>query len=384
MDIKAVQNSKILIIDDTPLNIDYLIKYLDRAGFQVLVAKDGEMGIYQAKYNKPDIILLDVLMPHMDGFETCRRLKSQDTVKEIPVIFMTALSSVTDKVEGFKAGAVDYVTKPIDQQEVMARVTTHLTIRNLQKDLQQEIVERKKAEVMLRRYADTLQTQNEELDAYAHTVAHNLKNPLSLMASVAEFMHSDHTLMTAKELDQCLQLMMQDGHKAINIVDELLLLASVRTEEVEPAPLDMPKIITDTHARLSDMISESRTQIIFPTEWPAALGYAPWIEEVWVNYVSNAIKYGGSPPCVKLGASVQPNRMVQFWVKDNGVGIAPRSQSELFTPFTRLNQLKVEGHGLGLSIVRRIVEKLGGEVGLESQGVPGQGSIFNFTLPAVI
>jgi signal transduction histidine kinase len=379
-----IQDSKILIIDDTPLNIDYLIRYLDRAGFRVLVAKDGEMGIYQAKYNKPDIILLDVLMPHMNGFETCRRLKSHDSVKDIPVIFMTALSSVTDKMEGFRVGAVDYVTKPIDQQEVMARVTTHLTIRNLQKELQDEVAERKKNEVMLRQYAATLQAQNEELDAYAHTVAHNLKNPLSLIASLAEFLLADHALMNPKELSQCLTLMMQDGLKAVNIVDELLLLASVRTEDVEPAPLDMPRIITETHARLADMISESRTKIIFPTEWPKAIGYAPWVEEVWVNYLSNAIKYGGTPPCVKLGATRQPNKMIQFWVQDNGPGISPAVQSQLFTPFRRLNPTKIEGHGLGLSIVRRIVEKLGGEVGLESQGIPGQGAIFNFTLPAVI
>ena len=114
--------------------------------------------------------------------------------------------------------------------------------------------------------------------------------------------------------------------------------------------------------------------------WPRALGHAAWVEEVWANYLSNAIKYGGQPPRVMLGAEPQQDGMVRYWVRDNGPGLAPEDQARLFTPFTRLDQVRVKGHGLGLSIVRRIVEKLGGQVGVESQ--LGQGSTFFFILPA--
>jgi two-component system sensor histidine kinase/response regulator len=114
--------------------------------------------------------------------------------------------------------------------------------------------------------------------------------------------------------------------------------------------------------------------------WPGASGYGPWVEEVWVNYLSNAIKYGGKPPHVELGAELQTNNMVCFWVRDNGPGIPPEARARLFTPFTRLDQVRTQGHGLGLSIVRRIVEKLGGQVGVTSAS--GQGSAFSFTLPA--
>ncbi|MBC7869758.1 MAG: sensor histidine kinase, partial [Chitinophagaceae bacterium] len=114
-------------------------------------------------------------------------------------------------------------------------------------------------------------------------------------------------------------------------------------------------------------------------KWPLAAGYAPWVEEVWTNYLSNALKYGGKPPSIELGADEQPDGMVRFWVRDNGNGLTPEEQTRVFTPFTRLNQVKVEGHGLGLSVVQRIVDKLGGQVGLESS--VGQGSIFSFTLP---
>jgi two-component system sensor histidine kinase/response regulator len=117
-----------------------------------------------------------------------------------------------------------------------------------------------------------------------------------------------------------------------------------------------------------------------PETWPAALGYAAWVEEVWTNYISNAIKYGGTPPRIDLGATVQPDEMIRFWVKDNGRGLTPAEQERLFTEFARLQQVRAEGHGLGLSIVRRIVEKLGGTVGVEV--TPEQGCEFYFTLPA--
>jgi signal transduction histidine kinase len=128
------------------------------------------------------------------------------------------------------------------------------------------------------------------------------------------------------------------------------------------------------------MIEQSQVQISEPDGWPAAVGYAPWVEEMWANYLSNAIKYGGQPPRVELGCDLRPDHKVRFWVRDHGSGLTPEEQVQLFSPFTRLSKVNIEGHGLGLSIVQRIAERLAGEVGVESQ--PGQGSLFFFTLPA--
>jgi signal transduction histidine kinase len=166
-----------------------------------------------------------------------------------------------------------------------------------------------------------------------------------------------------------------------SIIAELLLLAGVRTMEAEPEPLDMASIVDEAQQRLVDMIEEHRAEILLPDVWPVAWGHAPWIEEAWVIYLSNALRYGGRPPRVELGASVQADGMVRFWVRDNGLGLTPEEQDRLFAPFTKLDQTRAEGHGLGLSIVRRIIEKLGGQVGVESDGLPGQGSVFTFTLP---
>ena len=232
----------------------------------------------------------------------------------------------------------------------------------------------------LRQHTLELQAHNEELDAYAHTVAHDLKNPLNLIAGYADVLEQDYAVLPDDERQHCLRVIRQYAYKMSNIVAELLLLAEVRKTDVELKPLDMASVVDEAQQRLADMFKAYKANIIIPATWPQALGYAPWIEEAWVNYISNAIKYGGQPPRVELGADVQSDGMVRFWVRDNGTGVPEEQQARLFTPFTRLAQARATGHGLGLSIVQRIVEKLGGQVGVESQ--PGQGSLFSFTLPA--
>ncbi len=376
-------NSKgtILIVDDTPMNLDLLFKHLTRSGYKVLVAQNGVMALRQAEQTQPDIILLDVMMPEMDGFETCQKLKANEATKDIPVIFMTALVDIENKVKAFTIGAVDYVTKPFERKEVLARINTHLTLKQLQNKLQAEIIERKQIEEQLRQYAEDLQAKNEELDAFSHTVAHNLKNPLHATAGIAKLLAEDYDIMPGEELKKYLDIIDRGGRKAINIVEELLVLASVRRQEVEPQPLDMATIVAESKNRIGYMITENEAIINKTDSWPVAMGYGPWVEEVWVNYISNAIKYGGQPPVIELGSDPEDNNQIRFWIKDNGAGLTGPEQAQLFTPFTQLSKISVTGHGLGLSIVRRIVNKLGGEVSVSSSGQPGEGSKFSFTLP---
>ena len=233
---------------------------------------------------------------------------------------------------------------------------------------------------MLRQYTAELEAYNQELDAYAHTVAHDLTNPLAVMIGYAETLEMDSAALDP-DVQLGLRGIAKGGRKMNNIIDELLLLASVRKmEEVALESLDMAGIVTEAQRRLSHMIEEYQAEIIVPDAWTAALGYGPWVEEVWANYLSNALKYGGRPPRVELGAMAQADGTVRFWVRDNGPGLTPEEQRRLFRSFERLDQVRAKGHGLGLSIVRRIVEKLGGEVGVESQ--VEQGCTFWFTLQA--
>ena len=220
-----------------------------------------------------------------------------------------------------------------------------------------------------------------ELDAYAHTVAHDLKNPLNSLLGYSSLLAEHEDDMDADQRRQYLGAIERGSQRMSRIINELLLLASVRnTAEVQGGPVAMGEVVAGALERLAGDITASEVSVTSPDEWPVAHGYAPWVEEIWANYLSNAIKYGGEPPVITLGADILPDGVRRFWVRDNGQGLTAEEQSHLFMEFERLRQhAETVGHGLGLSIVQRIAARLGGTVGVES--APGQGSLFYFTLP---
>lgn len=231
----------------------------------------------------------------------------------------------------------------------------------------------------LRHRANQLQEQNEELDAFAHTVAHDLKGPLATLVGYADVMLDFADELSPEELKENLQAMLRSGKKMSSIIDELLLLAGVRQMDIQPEPVMMRLCVNEALRRLSESIEQFGAQVSIQPNLPPVIGHAPWIEEVWVNYISNAIKYGGTPPKINIGADATEDGYVNFWVRDNGAGLTAEQQEKLFVPFSRLSQIRVEGHGLGLSIVQRIIQKLHGTVSVESK--PGSGSKFCFRLP---
>lgn len=357
----------LLIVDDNVANISVLFDFLTLYGFDIKVAEDGVEALRVMEDNeltdeeKPELILLDILMSNINGFETCRRLKMNPETKDVPVIFMTSLADTDSKIKGFELGAVDYITKPFSQDEVLARVRTHLTLRRLRKKLEQ---------------------QNSELEAFSRTVAHDLKTPLSgLIGLTGLLLQNDNSNLNEQQLKH-IHYIGKSTEKMFNIVNALLLLAGVSKTKVSLTPLAMGDIVGQVKERLKLQIENTQAELFLPQNWPVAYGYAPWVEEIWANYLSNALKYGGQPPKLYLGAQLEPD-YVRFWVRDNGEGLSEAAKARLFTPFTRLNrnpERKQEGTGLGLSIVRSIVEKLGGQVGVESEEGK-KGSLFYFTLP---
>jgi len=287
----------------------------------------------------------------------------------------------------------------IPTHELYARVTALIGFLIFGWLVSNATARQRQAEEMLeRRYREsvelnaTLQSRNEELDAFAHTVAHDIRNPVAQIVGTVQVLAESDTEPPA-ERDQLLNLLMRAGEKLTNIIDELLLLAGLRNATVQPEPLNMAAIVTEALARLQHVLEQVGAEMTIPSaeSWPTALGHPAWVEEVWVNYIGNACKYGrveGQPLRIVLGSDPlvfdeMERSWIRFWVRDYGNGIAPADQVRLFTPFTRLDQVRARGYGLGLSIVRRIVEKSGGEVGVKSDGVPGHGSEFSFTLPAV-
>ena len=231
----------------------------------------------------------------------------------------------------------------------------------------------------LREMLSDLRARNQELEAYDHMLAHDLKDPITILIAAADLI-TDVPDLTRQELKECMQQIRFTAYEMNGIINNLLLFAEVSRAEVPVEPVDMAKVVTNVRNRLGVMIKENRAKINVPRAWPRAFGYGPWLEEVWANYISNALKHGGQPPYIELGASAQPDRMIRFWTRDNGPGLPPKEQARLFTPFNQIGRLPNRGHGLGLSIALQIVEKLGGQVGVESE--LGKGSLFFFTLPA--
>ena len=226
-----------------------------------------------------------------------------------------------------------------------------------------------------------------------------MKNPLGLITGYAELLYIDSDDLDPDALRLHANSIIRGATKMKNIINNLLLLASARKMDADVGPIDMKQVVDGAIERLTDVIAKSEADIQMPQRWPVALGFAPWVEEVWANYISNALKYGGRPeqdlpPYVELGfdenwdtgaenaVTTDPSSVrsqIRFWVRDNGAGLTSAEKAQLFTPYVRLDQVHIKGHGLGLSIVRRIVEKLDGEVGVESK--IGEGSKFYFTLP---
>lgn len=242
---------------------------------------------------------------------------------------------------------------------------------NLRDQLNQEISER---EALI-----------SELNAFAHTVAHDLKSPINLIVGFAGLLEENLPPEAVDSDSQTsLNMIKMTAFKMNSIVEDLMLLAGVReNEQVTLYPLSMPSIIHEVEQRLAYEMNVTQATIIKPDKWLRALGYAPWVEAVWVNYISNAIKYGGKPPVITLGCEQISPVMMRFTVTDNGNGISASDQARLFTEFIRLDRDKIAGHGIGLSIVKRIIERLGGEVGVMSVEGDGKGSTFYFTLPAI-
>ena len=361
-----LNGARLLIVDDKPQNLRLISDFLAEQGFALMLTRSGAQALEKVRLATPELVLLDVNMPNMDGFEVCRRLKAEPATAATPVIFMTALDDTEHKVEGFRLGAVDYITKPIQREELLARIQHHLQLHRLQRELLAQ--------------SQDLASKNAELEAYAHTIAHSLQTPLAaanrFLEILDKFKSADLTGEQRDLVKQARAALEMTGE----VVDALLLLSTLAQQSVELHPIDMGAVVGQVLRQLADLRERTHAALRLPKSWPQAMGFAPWVGEVWLNLLTNAFKYGGSPPSVELGGSAQ-GAQVRFWVRDNGQPLSEQERSRIFIPFTRLHRERAAGHGLGLATVHRIVSKLGGEVGVGPG--PGGGNEFFFELPAV-
>ncbi len=348
---------KVLIVDDDFMVREMIKARVQEAGYKIIgEAGDGTEALDMVKHLHPDVVLMDIEMPETNGIEATHQIHDNYPT---PVVMLTAYDNPELVEQAGQAGAGAYLVKPPRVDEIERAITIAITRFNDMMSLRQ---------------------LNAELDAFAHMVAHNLKNPLSLIVSYAELLRSE--LILSDQQRTFFSALTRNAYKMDSVIDELLLLAEMRKAEVEMKTLNMGRIVNEAQQRIIHMIQEKKAKITMPEHWPQAIGHGPWVEEIWANYISNGIKYGGTPPYLRLGATERSDGMIRFWIRDNGPGLIPEEQKKLFVPFTRLDQVKATGSGLGLSIARQIAEKMGGKTGVESEGIPGQGCTFFFTLPA--
>lgn len=349
---------KILIVDDVPSQYVGLRAILELHGYQVDIVTMGVKALHQILESPPDIILLDILMPELDGFEVCKFVKNYETTEDIPIIFVSGCEDPETIMMAFAMGGDDYLVKPILVDETIARINK--LISNRSRTLE-------------------MITQIDDLKSYSSMVAHDIKSPLGLMGGFADQLYENWDDYSDQDKRTYLNAIRRNAEKANSIVDELLAFSSIRNTEVVLEELNMFEIFENVESRVMSWWEDYTGTIHRPTSWPIVIGHAPWIVEVWTNYLSNAIKYGGADLDIEVGYTHHENKYVQFWVRDQGPGLSKIEQAIVFTKHTRIKGMAKEGHGLGLAIVKRIMDKLNGHVGVD--GIPGEGCTFYFALP---
>lgn len=360
----------LLLVDDDPDNLHVLLETLDDSNFRTLVALDGENALRQIAYIRPDLILLDVMMPGLDGFETCQRLKDNDETKDIPVIFMTALSETVNKVKGFQVGGVDYITKPIDIEEVLVRINTHLTIRQLQKQL-----EAKNAE---------LQALNASKDRFFSIISHDLRNPLIGFLSFAHILEDVESL-EKHEFQSYTKQFRDSAETLFALLENLLTWSRLNRGMIDYRPqlLDLNIIFIRTQELLTSNAEMKQITLKYSVQDSLSV-YADYnmLNTVMRNLVSNAIKFTEPQGEIAMSA-VHGEGQVTVSIADTGVGVPPEKIEKLFQideKFQRDGTAGEKGTGLGLILCKEFIEKHGGGIWVESE--VGKGTTFRFTLPA--
>ena len=384
----ATPPSTVLIVDDTPANVRVLAEYLDGHGFNVTVAQDGEEGLERARFGRPDLILLDAMMPGWDGFETCRRLKADPATAAIPVIFMTALSDIGDKVRAYSAGGIDYITKPFHAEEVLARVNTHLALRNMQRELQErnealqrEIRDRQKAEQVLAERSRELARSNAELERMAYIASHDLQEPLRMVASYVQLLERRYMGRLDADAHEFIGFAVDGARRMQALIDDLLTISRVDTKARPLQELELDEVLA-TALRSLRITIEERQAVVRADPLPAVRGDAAQLTQVFQNLLSNAVKFcQATPPTVGISAR-RDGALWHIRVSDNGIGVPQEYRERIFGMFQRLHgRREYAGTGIGLAICQKIVERHGGTIRVED--AEDGGSAFVFTLQAL-
>lgn len=376
----STQKPTILVVDDNPTNLSVLFDLLIAKGYTVLFAEDGESALERVKHTIPDLILLDIMMPGIDGYETCDRLNAMERTRDVPVIFMTALSDTHDKIRAFEKGAVDYITKPFQQAEVLARIHSHLTIQRLQRQLQ--------------KYVMDLQQLNASKDRFFSIISHDLRGQFASMRILSDVLHSER-----HELDPDKADVVHDLNRTINrsyrLMENLLDWALLQQGGMKYSPIELElREMLQTSVKMMDQNAKQKEQTLTAIDNPPGseqlIIYADekMVHTILRNLISNAIKFTERAGHIRVSgqrytpSDAAPADYVLISIEDNGVGMSEKALGKIFRideKYQTQGTAQELGTGLGLILCKELVEKNDGQIWVTSEA--GKGSTFYFTLP---
>jgi signal transduction histidine kinase len=362
----------ILVVDDTPDNLT-LISSLLNESYQVKIANGGKRALKIAQSDTPpDLILLDIMMPNMDGYEVCEQLKFNPKTANIPVIFLTSKSEIADEQKGLELGAVDYITKPISPPIVLARVKNHLALQEKNRSLITAISVAEKA--------------NLAKSEFLSSMSHELRSPLNAILGFAQLMESDSPASTQAHKDSISHILHAGWH-LLKLINEILDLAKIEQRQISltEESVSLDEIFTECQSIIGQLAIQRKITLIFPKfSTPHFVrSDRTRLKQIFINLLSNAIKYNKKFGAVEVTCVMISSTRIRISITDTGNGLNQDQLSQLFQPFNRLGQESAteEGTGIGLVVTKRLVELMGGQIDVES--TVGKGSVFWFELDLI-
>ena len=355
----------VLVVDDNPQNLKVLGSILRTNGLSPALAQDGMKALNYVKKRHPDLILLDIMMPNIDGFEVCKQLKQNAATKDIPVIFLTAKTEKEDVIQGLELGAVDYVTKPFNSNELMTRVNTHLELRAAKEDLRQALATK---------------------DKFLSIIAHDLTNIFNASLGSSNLLRAQGgQLLEESEREEFLALIQNSLEEGYTLLRNLLDWSRSQTGRIQvtQVTLNLKEIIDRNLALLGNNAKTKKINLFSSVlETTSVVADEDMLDTIIRNLLSNAIKFTPTNGQVEIFSKTEEN-VIEISISDTGVGITPQDIDKLFrieVSHTTIGTGEEKGTGLGLILCQEFVEKTGGTIGVESE--EGKGSRFYIRLPA--
>jgi two-component system sensor histidine kinase/response regulator len=362
---------RLLVIDDTRANIDLICKTLKPNGYTFQIALNGETALkLLSKQPLPDLILLDIMMPGIDGYETCRRIKADESIRDIPIIFLTAMNETENIITAFKVGGVDYITKPFNREEIHARITTHVNLQRLQKE--SELKSRK------------LEALNDLKNKFIGIAAHDLRNPLVSIQGFSNILKNDIDILSKEMRDDFLETLCSASNHMLNLINEILDVSVIDSGnlQLKKNNSSLQKLVAERIRLYAVVADKKNITLQSDLEDIPEFSFDPnRIAQVIDNLITNAIKFSPNEKTVQINLR-QTEGLAVVSVQDEGPGISLENQGRLFQHFEVLDSRPTGNErciGLGLSIAKRMIESHGGAIGVES--TLGKGANFIFKLP---